>query len=313
MPPSSQAPAAPSGCANPWADLEGCGHPGAGNTGPRMGNCPNGLTDNSVGITGKIRITVPDTVISCQRITGMVEIAAGNVTIRDSTVTYNGGGGNGGGAVVVGDGGSGTIERVEINGSGNTHSCVWHQGTSAVVDGIKCHGTTDGVVAWARTAYSATSGDNLTFRNSYLYDFNAASSNGHMDGFQTAGTRNVTIANNTIVMPPAANSAIAIYNGQKNATDISVTGNLLAGAQFTVYASDYNPSMGSPSGGHTVTNVRFTNNRFSTRVSGCVGVWGAWYTTQNAYGGGPTDGWNRSGNVIAETGVNIDGGNPSCR
>ncbi len=307
--PTTQPPAAstpPGNCANPWANLEGCGWPGAGNTGARLGNCPNGLTPAGPGVTGQLRITTPNTVISCQKISGALIILAANVTVKDSIVTHDGGGGTGGGAIVVDDGASATIEHVEVDGLMHTHTCVWHQGTSVVVDALHCHGADDGVFAFARLAYSATAGDNFTIKNSYFHDFTHNAANGHIDGFQTEGTSNGVISHNTFLMNPDANSAIAIWDGEKNATNIQITGNLMTGGGWVVYANDYHPSQASPSGGNSVTNISFTNNVFSTHANPCVGVWGVWYTTNNAYSGGPTDGWHRSGNKVLETGANID-------
>ena len=73
-----------------------------------------------------------------------------------------------------------------------------------------------------------------------------------------------------------------------------------------MYAEDYSPSEANPAGGYTVTNVSFTNNRFSTVHYGCVGGFGVWFPR-----GAPTDGWRRSGNTVLETGANVDGGNPT--
>ena len=55
-----------------------------------------------------------------------------------------------------------------------------------------------------------------------------------------------------------------------------------------------------------MTNIVFTNNRFSTALFGCVGYYGIWYTR-----GAPSDGWHRSGNTVLETGANVDAKNPS--
>ena len=51
---------------------------------------------------------------------------------------------------------------------------------------------------------------------------------------------------------------------------------------------------------------------FSTYASGCVGLYGVWFTRPSWPGqGGPTDGWHRSGNRVLETGQNIDSHNPT--
>ncbi|MEM9893855.1 MAG: hypothetical protein AAF962_23625 [Actinomycetota bacterium] len=310
--PTTAAPA-PVSCTDPWAGLEDCGWPGSGNTGPRSGSCPDGLTTNGTSTTGRLTITEDNAVISCQRISGTVVIQAKNVTIRDSSVTVDGQGGNGGGAIVVNDGGTAVIEHVEIDGLGRSHACVWHQGEGVTVTAIECRGMVDGLVAWPRTEFSPTAGDNFVLRDSYFHSFHHDASNGHIDGFQTQGATNGLIEGNVFDMPASGNSAVSIWNTRKNASDIQVVGNLMTGGQFTVYAQDNHPST-TGSGGNTVTDITFTDNRFSTRADVCVGDWGPWYHDPKlSYSAGPSDGWNRSGNVIIETGQNIDGGNHTCR
>jgi hypothetical protein len=86
-----------------------------------------------------------------------------------------------------------------------------------------------------------------------------------------------------------------------------VSDNLIAGGGFSVYAEDYSPSETSPSGGYSVTDIHFTNNVFSTHLFACVGSYGVWYTR-----GAPSDGWQRSGNKVLETGQTIDNANPTA-
>jgi len=82
----------------------------------------------------------------------------------------------------------------------------------------------------------------------------------------------------------------------------------LAVGGFTVYAEDYSPSEASPAGDYSLTNVRFVDNRFSTVHFECVGSYGIWYTR-----GAPSDAWRRTGNVVVETGENVDTQNPHTR
>jgi hypothetical protein len=103
-----------------------------------------------------------------------------------------------------------------------------------------------------------------------------------------------------------SDSAIGIWDGLKTSHDITISDNLLSGGGFTVYAEDYSPSEGSPSGGYSVTNISFTSNVFSTHLYGCVGYYGVWYPR-----GKPTDTWKRSGNRVLETGASVDAGNPT--
>lgn len=312
--PTNPAPPVNAACTtpkNPWAALEACGWAGPGNTGYRSANCPNGLTVNSGGATRIINITKANTVISCQRITGSLDIQAANVTIVDSYVSYDGGGTSGTGVIKIEDGASATVDHVEINGLNHTHACVWLQGTSAVVRNINCYGINDGIFSWADTKYSATTGDNFSISDSYFHNFTTNAANGHIDGYQTEGASNGVIKHNTYLMTSDADSAIAIWNSLKSSSNIAVSNNLITGGGFSVYAEDYSPSESNPVGGFSITNITFTNNTFSTHAASCVGGYGTWFARPSwKYQGGPTDGWHRSGNVVLETGEKIDAGNP---
>lgn len=308
---------APAGCANPknpWSTLEACGWAGPGNTGYQAADCPNGLTVNSGSTTRVIAVTTDNTVLSCQRITGSLDIQAKNVVIKDSYVSYDGGGVGGSGVIKIEDGASATVDHVEINGLNHTHSCVWLQGTAATVRSINCYGINDGIFSWADTKYSATTGDNFSISDSYFHGFTTNAANGHIDGYQTEGANNGVIHHNTYQMTTDADSAIAIWDSLKSSSNIAVSNNLIEGGGFSVYAEDYSPSESSPAGGFTVSNITFTNNVFSTHLSGCVGGYGTWfYRASWTYQGGPTDGWHRSGNTVLETGENIDASNPHVK
>jgi hypothetical protein len=270
------------------------------------------LTPNVGAVTRTISITVDDTVINCQDIVGALDIRAKRVVVKNSRVRYDGGGRNGSGVITVEQGADATIDHVEINGSNHTHACVWHNGTAMASRYLNCYGINDGIFSWADTGYSQTTGDGFTIENSYFHDFTTNAANGHEDGYQTEGASHGTIRHNTYLMTTAANSAIAIWNSLRSSDDITVDNNLITGGGFAVYAEDYSPSATSQVGGLSMTNIRFTNNKFSRRASGCVGQWGVWFyrSAWPPYYGGPTDGWRRSGNVVLETGENIDASNP---
>ena len=306
-----------------WAHLASCGWPGPANTGPDLSQCPGGqLTANSGRRSRTIAITTPGTVISCENITGMIDIQAQNVTIRNSVVTADSGltgeNANGTAGIKVENGASATIDHVKINGSNGVHACIWHQGTNMVVSAVDCSGSDDGIWSWADSSYSGTTGDHFIIRNSYFHDFTARTSNGHEDGYQTEGASYGLIEHNTYLMTTNGDSAIAIWDGLRNASNIRVSDNLITGGGFAIYAEDYNPGDGAPGnppavGGFTVSNIAFTNNVFSTFAAGCVGQFGVWFSRPSwgPFAGGPTDGWHRGGNTVLETGQNIDNGNPS--
>ncbi|HSW79974.1 MAG TPA: hypothetical protein VLG47_04315 [Candidatus Saccharimonadales bacterium] len=297
-----------------WANLESCGWPGPKNTGPLVSQCPGGtLTANSGSLTRTITVTTANTVISCENITGRLDIKASNVTIKNVLISGSSGqtgtNANGTSVIYVEDGASATIQNVTINGNSGVHACVWHQGTSLMVDAINCYGIDDGVFSWADTSFSQTTGDGFTVKNSYFHDFTVKTANGHIDGYQTEGANNGMIDHNTFLMTSDSgndsDSAVAIWDSLKSSNNITVQNNLIAGGGFAIYAEDYSPSESSPSGGFTVKNIFYKNNDFSTYLFSCVGSFGIWYPR-----GAPSDQWNRTGNTVLETSENVDNGNP---
>jgi hypothetical protein len=307
-----------------WAHLAVCGWPGPGSTGPDMSHCPDGrLLDDGGSLERTITIDTPDTVISCKKIMGLIDIQARNVTIRDSVVSGDSGrtgeDANGTAVIKVEDGASAVIDRVTVIGNDGVHACIWHQGTSLVVDAVNCSGADDGIWSWPDASYSGTTGNHFVIENSYLHDFTTRTSNGHEDGYQTEGASFGIIRHNTFRMTADADSAIAIWDGLRSAKSIRVTDNLITGGGFSIYAEDYDPgdsSPGNPSaaGGFQVSDIVFTRNFFSTFAAPCVGQFGVWFYRPSwlPYHGGPSDGWNRQGNTVIETGQNIDDGNPQA-
>ena len=231
-----------------WAHLAACGWPGPAGTGPRLAQCPrHRLTPKGSGLDHAIVIRKANTVISCQRIRGMLHIEARNVTIRNSSITADSG-----------------KKGLAANG------------TAAI-------GAADGGFSWADPGYSQTTGDNFSIRDSYFHGFTHATANGHEDGYQTEGASHGLIAHNTYQVTASADSAIAIWDALRTARDVTVTGNLITGGGFAIYAEDYNPGDGthgskSPDGGFRVTGIRFVDNVFSTATSGYVGQFGVWFT-----------------------------------
>lgn len=302
-----------SGGAYLWSNLETCGWPGPANTGPVLSDCGGTLTNNSGSLSRTVTISANNSTFSCQNVTGCLYVTGTNVTIRNVKVTCNSGktgtNANGTAAIFVENGASATIDKTETDGQSGVHACVWHQGASLTVTKLKCHAINDGIFSWGTNGN--TNGDNFSISDSYLYDFTAKTANGHIDGYQTEGAANGMIDHNTFHMNElegtGMDSAIAIWNGNKTSNNITSQNNLIAGGGFAIYAQDYSPSDTNPSGGYSVTNVYFTNNKFSTYLEGnCVGFFGVWFPR-----GAPTDQWRRSGNKILETGFNLDSGNPS--
>ncbi len=320
---SRQAPAArpaycQSGGPKLWDDLATCGWPGKPNTGPRLSDCP----DHKLVVRGdghtQFVLSKADEEITCTDFRGTVIIKAAHVTITNSEVQTKHGTGAGGSASVTVDAGAGaTITHVTVDGGNSVHACIWHQGSHLMVKDVNCFGVNDGIFSWALTSKPSSGGDNFTIADSYFHDFTKATANGHDDGFQTEGSSHGLVVHDTFRMTPDSTSAVAIWDSRNNSNDITVRHNLMTGGGFAVYAEDYNPGdsgPGNPSavGGFHVTNIQFDDNSFSTFAAGCVGKYGVWFTRPAwmPYQGGPTDGWHRAGNVVLETGEDIDNGNP---
>ncbi len=326
-----------------WNNLEACGWPGPSNTGPDLSQCPGGvLTKNSGVATRIITVTTPGAVINCQNITGSLQISAQNVTVKNSVISYDGGGVGGSGVIGINDGASATVDHVELNGLNHTHACIWDAGAkgpslaySMVAKNINCYGINDGIFSWwSPNNANPGAGSDFIIQDSYFHDFTENAANGHIDGYQTEGARNGAITHNTYRMTRAPgdvtvpgggfDSAIAIWDSYNQSTPTGllsgpfvVSNNLIAGGGFAIYAEDYSPGDGSPAnpsavGGNSLRNVVFSDNKFSTFYYKCVGNYGVWFyrSAWPPYYGGPTDGWHRSGNVILETGIDVDGGNP---
>ncbi len=299
---TSTATASPALCSTTqvWDNLDDCGWPGPDSTG-----YPDGQVFRKT-VTGGLIVNVDNTVIDGYKISGGVQVRAQNVTIKNSWITNNAGGANGSGVININPGYSATIDRNLLDGMNATHTCIWHEGKSMVATANECIGSNDGIFSWATKPGVDGTGDNFRIENNWLHAFTTAAANGHVDGYQTEGAKNGVIRHNTIDVTQSQTSAISIWNSRKNADNIVVDNNLLTGGGFTVYAEDYSPSEASPAGGYSVTNISFTNNRFSTVHYKCIGYWGVWFPR-----GAPTDGWKRSGNQVLESKLAVDSGNPS--
>ena len=155
----------------------------------------------------------------------------------------------------------------------------------------------------APTAPATTS----LIEDNWLHAFTTQAGNGHVDGYQTEGAKHGTIRHNTIDVERGPNRRHLHLERPQNLRRHPrgpTTCSPAAASPSTPRTTS--PTEAAPAGGYAVTNIRFTDNRFSTVHYGCVGQWGVWYTRGN-----PTDQWNRTGNTVLETAANLDTGNPS--
>jgi hypothetical protein len=238
-----------------------CGFPDATNTGA---DC------SSLAPSGSITVSTNGAVVEGRNISGSITVQASNVTIRNDCVTS-------GGIYPVHfvSGSNLTVENTTITGrGGNCARAVEPAGNGAVMDQLNVSGCEDGIQMY----------NNDVLENSYIHDL-AFTSSSHNDGVQQNAGHNDVVKHNTIFNPHNQTSCVNFTTDFAGISDITITGNLLNGGNYTVY---------SRSGGHgNPTGVSVTGNHFgSADVFGLVSADGsvAW-----------------SGNVADSTGQAVGG------
>jgi hypothetical protein len=207
-----------------------CGFPDATNTGA---NC------SALAPSGSITVTSNGAVVEGKNISGSVTVQASDVTIRNDCVTssdiY---------PVHFVSGSGLTVEDTTITGTG--HGCdraVEPAGNGAVMDRLNVSGCEDGIQMY----------DHDVLENSYIHDL-AFTSSSHNDGVQQNGGSDDVVKNNTIFNPHNQTSCVNFTTDFGGISNITITGNLLNGGNYTVY---------SRSGGNgDPTGVSVTGNQF---------------------------------------------------
>ncbi|MDB5184303.1 MAG: clumping factor [Candidatus Saccharibacteria bacterium] len=351
-----------SGGAYLWSHLEACGWPGPTNTGP-IAN-----TTLAVGVNGERDITTSNTTLQNETFSGNIVIGGtasknvpvSNVTVKNVLLNFQGKGSAGNSAIRITSAASNVkIQNVRVVGGGKVHLCISTKGHDITIQAVDCSGTEDGLGSIDSSDMTAETASNMTIKDNYFHDFipkefnspdygsdgktnNCKRSNGHVDGFQVAAGKNITLSHNTwnvtlnsrayTVTPGDPNyvcpdttdrkpyadgfpdSVMAIWSAYGDLDNVKVDTNLIAGGGFVFYAYDRSPSGDNPVGGYSTTNINIDNNRFSNYFYECIGTHGLYfYNTAQPYLGGPTDGWRRSGNTVIEKGLNVDSGNPKLK
>jgi hypothetical protein len=211
------------------ASPHSCGFPDATNTGA---DC-SGLTPS-----GSITVTTDGAVVEGRNISGSVTVHASNVTIRNDCVTSSGIY-----PVRFVSGSDLTVEDTTITGTGGCLRAVEPAGNGATMDRLNVSGCEDGIQMY----------DHDVLENSYIHDL-AFTSSSHNDGVQQNGGRGDVVRHNTIFNPHSQTSCVNFTTDFGGISDITITGNLLNGGNYTVY---------SRSGGNGgPTGVRVTGNHF---------------------------------------------------
>ena len=212
------------------ASPHACGFPDATNTGA---NC------SALAPFGPITVTSNGAVVEGKNINGSVTVQASNVTIRNDCVTSSGIY-----PVHFVSGSNLTVEDTTITGTG--HGCdraVEPAGNGAVMDRLNVSGCEDGIQMY----------DHDVLENSYIHDL-AFTSSSHNDGVQQNGGRDDVVKHNTIFNPHNQTSCVNFTTDFGGISDITITGNLLNGGNYTVYSRS--GGNGDPAG------VSVTGNQF---------------------------------------------------
>lgn len=254
--------------------------PDAANTGPI-----GALTTYS----GSTVFSTPGQTISNQLIQAPgIDITANNVTFSHCKIVYTGtiaANPDAIAAVFIANGVSGTqFIDCEIDGRSNVERAI--KGYDNIVV-RRCHIHHAGNGVEVATA--------ITVEDSYLHDIvTAPGTQWHADGIQPGefAVSNVSIRHNTILLPGGETAAVNFLDNSLSFTysNILIDNNLMAGGSYTVYM-----------GAGTLTNVRVTNNRFSTRYFPRVGDFNIWHDDTSRFV--------CTGNVIHETGVSANNNN----
>jgi hypothetical protein len=216
------------------ASPHACGFPDATNTGA---NC------SSLAPSGSVTVTSNGAVVEGKNISGSITVQASNVVIRNDCVTsssiY---------PVHFVSGSNLTVEDTTITGTG--HGCdraVEPAGNGAVMNGLNVSGCEDGIQMY----------NNDVLENSFIHDL-AFTSSSHNDGVQQNGGHNDVVRHNTIFNPHNQTSCVNFTTDFGGISDITITGNLLNGGNYTVY------SRAGSSGGSDPTGVSVTDNHFGS-------------------------------------------------
>jgi hypothetical protein len=224
------------------------------------GTTPRFPTEDSTGVpdgialrpSGDLTITTPGAVIDGYDISGVVQVKADDVVIRNSRIH-----GSSWWSVEVAEGLTGVVvENCDIDGRGEsgTSNSMGVMGP-ATVRGNDISGVENGV----------TPGTGSVIEGNYIHDLGAPG-DPHYDGIQIDGNvSDILIRGNTIIVNHNQTSAVMIANDFGPATDISVEDNYLAGGSYTVYSD------GQFDGG-PISGVRFIDNVLEPGLYGYASI-----------------------------------------
>jgi hypothetical protein len=288
---ASGAHASVTGCAqHPGA----CGFPDAANTGVPAGMALKRVPGQVSGgrgwhwdPRGWVEVTGDGAVLRGLSIRGDVNITASDVTIADDRIVSGGPNSFG---ISLRHTRNVTVRRCTIHGGGPA--------SGRLMVGVKdILGNSAGTRVLGNNIYYASTGVHMSdglIRGNYIHDMGYRPGD-HLNGISSNGgsTALLTIQHNTILNRFGQTDAVSLFQDFGRQGNRVITGNLLAGGGYTIYAG------GGKQGTPPPFKIRITNNRISTVYYPAGGKYGplAYYT--------PGHGNSWSGNVWDSTGQAI--------
>jgi hypothetical protein len=245
-----------------------CGYPDATNTG-----IPAGTTLAKSGCIGS---TSPGQVIQNVTLSGCgINVTSANVVIRNVKISMSS---IDSFAILVRSGASATIDHVDISGLDQMGNGLEYAVDSQTMSPV--------VISHANfyNCSDCVQGENVTLTSSYIHQM-AAPAGAHTDGFQCNSSCGVTITGNTILNQWGQTSAIALFADFGTPRNSTISGNLLAGGDYSING-----------GGDNATGIVVSNNRFSRaffHTSGQYGIADYFNTSNNKW----------TGNIWDDTGL----------
>jgi hypothetical protein len=272
-----------------------CGYPDATNTGVQPGQALTAVPAQKTSgpgwawnaSWGTLEVTGTGAVLSDLAIAGNIDVEASHVTLNNLQVTSTGS--------------SWGIGLMNANGTLVEHCSISSpaaSGPGRLQSGVKdVYGNTEGTVITGSNIWHAEDGVQLSaglIKGNYIHDL-AYNSGDHTDGIDSnAGDpAGFTITGNTILNPLDQTDDIALFENFGTQLDVTITGNLMAGGDYSIYAG-YNPGKAVPS------NIKISGNRFARTYYPSSGQYGP-----VAYAAIGVNGNTWTGNIWDNTGATV--------
>jgi hypothetical protein len=246
-----------------------CGYPDATNSGVQAGQKLTAVPAQETSgpgwawnaSWGTLEVTGTGAVLSGLSVAGNIDVEASNVTLDNLQVTSTGSSWG----VGLMNANSVLVEHCSISSPAAS-------GPGRLQSGVKdVYGDAEGTVIKDDNIWHAEDGVQLSaglIEGTYIHDL-AYNDGDHTDGIDSnAGDpAGFTITGNTILNPLDQTDDIALFENFGTQLDVTITGNLMAGGDYSIYAG-YNPGKAVPS------NIVIANNRFARTYFANSGEYG---------------------------------------